>query len=157
MDEPSSFRVGDWIAGKYQIERVLAGGGMGVVLAARHVELDELRAIKILHRAHCADRGYVDRFLREALAMARVKGEHIVRIHDTGRLDDGLPYIVMEHLEGMDLARTLHERGPLPIGEAVGYVRQACETPSPPSAGVGSIARAREGWARLVTAVRTLF
>ncbi len=127
MDNLSSFEVGGWIAGKYRIERVLGSGGTGVVVAARHSVLDELRAIKVLHRCHCEHRSYVNCFLRGAAAMARLESEHIVHVHATGRLDGGAPYIVMEHLEGTDLARVVRMRGPLPIGEAVLYALEVCE------------------------------
>ncbi len=127
MGELSSVEVGGWIAGKYQIERGLGSGGTGVVVAARHVERDELRAIKILHRCHCGHRPYVNRFLREAAAMARLDSDHVVHVHATGRLDGGVPYIVMEHLEGTDLAQVVRTRGPLPIGEAVLYALEACD------------------------------
>ena len=69
----------------------------------------------------------VERFLREARSAARLKSEHVARVHDVGRLDSGAPYIVMEYLEGIDL-KALHERrGPLPAHEAVRHLLQACE------------------------------
>jgi serine/threonine-protein kinase len=67
------------------------------------------------------------RFLREARAVVKLRGEHVVRVLDTGTLEHGMPYIVMELLEGRDLAAELAARGPLGIVEAVDWVLQACE------------------------------
>jgi serine/threonine-protein kinase len=125
--EPSRVRVGDVIEGKYRVERILGQGGMGVVVAARHLALDELFAIKLLLPAVLGDATAVERFLREARATARLKSEHVVRVNDVGRLPDGVPYLVMELLSGQDLAQILAERGPLPPAEAITYVLQACD------------------------------
>jgi serine/threonine-protein kinase len=67
------------------------------------------------------------RFTREARAAATIRGEHVARVLDVGELDGGMPYIVMEYLEGRDLAQTLADRGPLPPDQAAAYVLQACE------------------------------
>ncbi|WP_437475995.1 protein kinase [Sorangium sp. So ce1014] len=118
---------GDVLLGKYTIERVLGQGGMGMVLAARHRELGELFAIKLLLPQAPASAHATERFLREARAAVRLKGDHIVRVHDVGRLETGAPYMVMEHLVGSDLQQVVLDRGPLPVDEAVDYVLQACE------------------------------
>jgi serine/threonine-protein kinase len=118
---------GDILLDKYRIERILGQGGMGVVVAARHVELGELFAIKFLLPHARNHPQAVERFVREARASARLKGEHVAKVHDVGRLPDGLPYMVLEHLTGKDLKLTLRERGPLPVDEAVTYVIQTCE------------------------------
>lgn len=102
--------VGQVIAGRYTVSAVLGRGGMGVVLAGRHVELGERVAIKFLNKEHAE---HADRFFREARAAARIRSEHVVRIFDVGRLPSGEPYIVMEHLDGEDLADRLHRAGPL--------------------------------------------
>ncbi|WP_437618817.1 serine/threonine-protein kinase [Sorangium sp. So ce1151] len=120
-------RIGDVLLGKYTVERVLGQGGMGVVLAARHRELGELFAIKLLLPRAVADAHATERFVREARAAVRLKGEHTVRVHDVGRLESGSPYMVMEHLEGSDLQQIVRERGPLSVDEAVGYVLQVCD------------------------------
>jgi serine/threonine protein kinase len=122
-------QAGDVIAGKYRIERVIGEGGMGVVYAARHVDLDELYAIKLM-RTEGDDAGDAEqskRFLREARACARLRGEHVARVHDVGKLDDGTPYMVMEHLTGVDLRKLFKQKGPLPVGEVVEYLLQTCE------------------------------
>jgi len=118
---------GEILAGKYRIERVLGAGGMGVVVAARHIELDERVAIKFLLPETLDNPEVVARFSREARAAVRIKSEHVARIIDVGRMESGAPYIVMEYLEGVDLASWLQQRGPLPVDQALDFVLQACE------------------------------
>jgi serine/threonine-protein kinase len=118
---------GDVLAGKYRVESVLGVGGMGVVVAATHLELHEPRAIKLMLPEALVSVESVERFLREARAAARLASEHVARVHDVGRLEDGSPYMVMEHLTGSDLRALLKERGRLPVSEAVLYALQACE------------------------------
>jgi serine/threonine protein kinase len=122
-----SIRVGDVLAGKYQVERVLGVGGMGIVVAARHTDLQELRAIKLMLGNFALHPEAVERFLREARAAVRLKSEHVAKVHDVGRLETGAPYMVMEYLEGCDLQQLLKSQGPLPLWAAVTYVLQACE------------------------------
>ena len=118
---------GTTLAGKYVIERVLGVGGMGVVVAARHIDLDQRVAIKYLLPETLANPEIVERFAREARAAAKIKGEHVARVLDVGRFDDGAPFMVLEYLEGEDLSQLLERSGPLPIADAVGYVLEACE------------------------------
>ncbi|MBX3209746.1 MAG: protein kinase [Labilithrix sp.] len=120
-------REGDLLAGKYAVERVLGAGGMGVVVAARHTQLDQRFALKFLLPAACEAPGAIARFLREGKAAARITSEHVARVVDTGVLDDGSPYLVMEYLEGADLGVVTEERGRIPAAEAIEYVLQACE------------------------------
>ena len=125
MDE--SVSIGDLLAGKYRVEKILGSGAMGVVVAARHEQLDTLVALKWMAPAAASERDLVQRFLREGRAAARLRGEHVARVMDVGTLETGAPYLVMEYLEGTDLAALLAERGPLPIRAAVEYVVQACD------------------------------
>lgn len=120
-------RVGDTIAGKYQVERVLGTGSMGVVVAAMHVDLHELRAIKLMLPGPLADAEAVGRFLREARAAARLKSDHVARIHDIGRLETGSPFIVLELLEGTDLEALLERESSVSVERAARYVAQACD------------------------------
>ncbi len=115
---------GETLAGKYRVERVLGKGGMGIVVAARHLELEQRVAIKFLlgERAEFS----TERFLREARAAAQVKSEHVCRVHDVARLESGEPYIVMEYLEGTDLAQKLKREGPLSVSTAATCVIEAC-------------------------------
>ena len=78
---------------------------MGVVVAARHLQLDERVAIKFLLPEGARESEAVDRFLREAKAAVKIKSEHVARVIDVGTLENGAPYMVMEYLEGGDLAR----------------------------------------------------
>jgi serine/threonine-protein kinase len=117
---------GDVIAGKYRIEKVLGAGGMGVVVAARHIQLDEKVALKFLLPEALAHPEAVARFLREARAAVKIKNEHVARVSDVGTLESGVPYMVMEYLDGSDLSAWLEQRGPLPLEQAVEFVLQAC-------------------------------
>ncbi|HEX5661078.1 MAG TPA: protein kinase [Polyangiales bacterium] len=115
--------VGAVLVDKYRVESVIGSGGMGVVLAATHLVLGSKVAIKVLRRTGASE---IARFLREARIAAQVKNRHIVRVFDFGQLPSGAPFLVMEFLEGRDLAQSL-EAGPLPVPLAVDYVLQACE------------------------------
>jgi serine/threonine protein kinase len=113
---------GTLFADKYVIESQLGGGAAGVVLSATHRELRQRVAIKVLR-----DAGAVasERMIREARAAIALQSEHVVRVMDVGR-DQGRVFLVMEQLEGADLASVLKSRGPLPVAEAVDCVLQAC-------------------------------
>jgi serine/threonine-protein kinase len=115
------------LGGKYRVERQLGEGGMGVVLSATHLELDAPVAIKVIRDELARNEEVVARMLFEARAAARLRSSHIVRVLDVARLESGAPYIVMERLDGADLASLLAESGPLPFQEVVDYVLQACE------------------------------
>jgi serine/threonine-protein kinase len=119
--------AGDVLAGKYRVEKVLGSGGMGVVVAARHVHLDVLVALKFMSEDALADKDLTARFLREARAAARLRSEHVVRVADVGTLESGAPYLVMEYLEGNDLSVLLANAGRQPIPSAAEFVVQACD------------------------------
>jgi serine/threonine-protein kinase len=122
-----NFQSGELLAGKYRVERVIGEGGMGVVLAARHEGLNTNVAIKLLREVALEHTDVVGRFMREARAAVSLRSEHVARVFDVGKLDDGRPFIVMERLEGSDLGEVI-EKGPLlPVPTAVDYVLQACE------------------------------
>jgi serine/threonine-protein kinase len=123
----SPVNVGDTLAGKYQVERVLGVGGMGVVVAAKHLTLGERVAIKFLLPQALARNDVVARFLREGQAAARLRSEHVARVHDVGKLETGAPFLVMEYLDGSDLGAVIRDKGPLSIESAVDFVMQACE------------------------------
>ena len=118
---------GDLLAGKYRIERILGAGGMGVVVAARHIHLDDRVAIKFLLPETLSNADAVARFGREARAAVKIKSEHVARVSDVGTLENGAPYMVMEYLEGSDLSDWLHQKGALPFDQAAEFVLQACE------------------------------
>jgi serine/threonine-protein kinase len=122
-----AFPAGTVLAGKYRIERQLGAGGMGIVLAATHLRLEERVAIKVLLPRLAANEEIVARFLREARAAARIRSEHVARAYDVETLEDGTPYIVMEYLEGKDLEQLIAVDGPFPPTRAIDYLLQACE------------------------------
>jgi serine/threonine protein kinase len=119
------FEVGDVIAGKYRLEQILGFGGMGVVVAAMHLELEQRVALKFMLPHAMTSPEATERFVREARAAARLRSEHICRVLDVDKLESGVPYIVMELMEGEDLASLLARRGSLPLSEAVDLVLQA--------------------------------
>ena len=120
-------KPGDVLGGKYAVERVLGAGGMGMVVAAKHVELGRRVAIKFMLQEAMTDPAHAERFLREARSAVRLESVHAARVLDVGRLGNGEPFIVMEYLEGRDLDAELQARGPLPPHVAVDYVLQVSE------------------------------
>jgi serine/threonine-protein kinase len=131
MPEPQApevpVREGDILAGKYRVERVLGVGGMGVVVAAMHTELEQRVAIKFLNASVAQNPLVVARFAREAKAAAKIKSEHVARVSDVGTMESGLPYMVMEYLEGHDLSHAIEQESRIAPGLAVDYLLQACE------------------------------
>ncbi len=123
----STLALGTVVAGKFRIERVLGEGGMGIVLAAHHLHLGRMVAIKLLKPEALAHANIVARFANEARSASRIQSEHVARVLDVGALDSGEPYMVMEYLEGADLLQVVRQRGPLSIEEAADYLLQACE------------------------------
>jgi serine/threonine-protein kinase len=120
------FAPGRVLADKYVIEHVIGEGGLGAVLKARHRQLDQHVAIKYLKPVAAARTDVVERFMREAKLAARIKNEHAVKVHDVDESPGGVPYMVMEYLEGRDLERAVAE-SPLPVTVAIDYVMQAIE------------------------------
>jgi len=118
--------VGDVVAGKYVIVRVLGEGGMGIVYEATHQRLRQRVALKMLLPTMLEHEVIVPRFEREARAAAQLRGRHVARVNDVDVTPDGLPYMVMDFLEGHDLQVEIEKRGTLPVGEAVDYILQAC-------------------------------
>ncbi|WP_437669932.1 serine/threonine-protein kinase [Sorangium sp. So ce131] len=118
---------GDVLLGKYRVENVLGRGAMGLVVAARHLALDERVAIKVLLPKYARDAEILQRFLREGRAAVRIRSRHVVRVADVGTLESGAPYMVMDHLEGKDLAAVLAQSGRLAVPLAIELVLQACE------------------------------
>src|SRR5262249_6018117 len=119
--------LGDVICAKYRIDSVVGSGGMGIVMGALDTSLNRPVAIKFLPPDKVTHTGAMERFLREARAAAAIQSEHVVRVFEVGTLPTGAPFIVMERLQGADLAQVVAQRGPLPISEACDYVLQACE------------------------------
>lgn len=123
----TTVNVGDVLATKYRVEKVLGIGGMGMVVAATHLELDQRVALKFMLPEAMRSEQAMDRFLREAKASVKLRSEHVCRVLDVGRLETGAPYIVMEYMEGQDFADTIQKKGRLLPSDAVDYVMQALE------------------------------
>jgi serine/threonine-protein kinase len=103
------FAPGQRLAGKYQLVRALDAGGMGVVWVAHHVDLDIQVALKVMRGPMEGDE-HAERLLREAQTAARLDHPAIVRVLDTGRTEEGEPFLVMELLDGEPLADVLARR-----------------------------------------------
>jgi serine/threonine-protein kinase len=125
MSTPSLPDVGDVIADKYRIDGQLGEGGMAVVFAAQHMLLDKPIAVKILSPDLPQTPIIIERFLTEARAAAKVDSPNVARVMDVGTLKSGLPYMVMERLDGCDLEELLRLEHQLAVGDAVDYVLQA--------------------------------
>lgn len=106
--------VGELLAGRYELEELRGSGGMSRVYRARDRQLGRLVAIKILHERYADDPEYVERFRREARAVARLSHPNIVMVIDRGEAD-GSRYIVFEHVDGEDLKELVARIGPLPV------------------------------------------
>ena len=122
----AAVQVGTVVAGRYRIERFIGKGGMGIVALARHVELDEPVALKFLRPELSETPEAVRRFRREGRAAARLRSKHIAKVHDNG-MHDGLPYLVMEYLEGESLGTMLSQLGPFGDWQVASYALQVCE------------------------------
>jgi serine/threonine protein kinase len=120
-------KEGDVLAGKFRVDKILGVGGMGIVVAAHHLQLDEKVALKFLLPDALKVPEAVARFDREARAAVKIKSEHVARVSDVGKLENGSPYMVMEYLDGGDLSGMLEKTGRLPIEQAVDFVLQASE------------------------------
>jgi len=117
---------GEVLAGKYRLERIIAIGGMGVIVQAHHLALDERVAIKFLTPEEGLKEESLIRFEREARASFKLQGEHACRVYDVGRHGD-LPFMVMEYLEGQDLGHLLEDQIPHAVVDSVDFVLQATE------------------------------
>ena len=124
-------KVGEVIDSKYELVRLIGQGGMGSVWEGRHVQIGRRAALKFLHPQVAHNAEIASRFLREAQAAAAIGSDHIVDIYDVGQLPNGVPYLVMEYLDGEDLASVLKRGGRLEPGRAVELILQLCEALEP--------------------------
>jgi serine/threonine-protein kinase len=120
-------RLGDQITASIRLVRELGSGGMGSVWVADHAALQTQVVVKFMHVQLTGDRDSVLRFSREAAAGANVKSPHVVQVLDHGIAPDGAPFIVMELLEGSDLAAHLERNGPMPLAEVDHVISQTCK------------------------------
>jgi predicted Ser/Thr protein kinase len=129
--------IGKLIAEKYQVERLLGVGSMGLVYRARHTLLEKTVALKIIRQDLAQDDETIGRFVTEAKAASAIGSEHIVEVFDFGKLPDGATYLVMEYLEGLTLGEALDADGGLAFEDAIGIaVRVAAALSAAHAAGV---------------------
>src|SRR5690606_9696823 len=119
--------IGQVFQGKYRVNAILGQGGMGVVAECTHLALNERVAVKMLRQDVLMDQDAVSRFIREAQAAVKLKSEYVARVSDVGTFENGVPYMVMEFLEGYDLGELLQQRGVLPVQWAVELMLQTAE------------------------------
>lgn len=120
-------RVGDVLEGRYRIIEVLATGGMGVILQAKHMRMGRDVAIKILHPHIAQEDNVVARFEREVRLAQMLNHPNTIRLYDFGEAENGLIYVVMELLEGADLKEIIAEEGPLSVGRSVELALQVLD------------------------------
>ena len=125
--EPEWPPLGAVVCAKYRVERLIGRGGMGTVMLAHHLRLDESVALKFLNPQAMKKPDVVARFEREARAVVKLKSPHVTRVLDVEVAENGTPFIVMEYLEGQTLAGLVRGGAALPVDLAVEYMLQACE------------------------------
>jgi serine/threonine protein kinase len=112
--------LGTSLNGRYRLEARIGSGGMSTVYLATDVTLERQVAVKLMNREVASDSDQLERFRREARAVAQLSHPHVVGVIDAGE-DDGRPYIVFEYVEGETLKERIRRHGRLPIPEAVAY------------------------------------
>jgi serine/threonine-protein kinase len=124
-EEPAvSLPAGTLIGGKYRVERLIGRGGMGSVWAATHVSLGQRVAVKLIARRFANSRDARQRFDTEAKAAAQLRSRYVVQVYDNGVTDNGVPYIVMEHLEGESLDARVARLGRLSLPDTARILNQ---------------------------------
>ena len=124
LQRPSDPLVGQTLAGKYSIEKLIKRGGMGAVYLGKHVLMDKTVAIKVLHPSLALDDDVVARFSREAKAASRISHPHAVSVTDFGESENGVVFLVMEYLDGKTLKEVIKADGPMALDRVVEIVRQ---------------------------------
>lgn len=119
LSPEDAFENGRVLAGRYRIDGSIGGGGMARVYRAQHLELAHVVAVKVLHASHSRDRETVLRFQREAAMARRLGHPNIVTIIDSGVLEDGRDFVVMEALDGETLDARIAREGRIPWRIAV--------------------------------------
>lgn len=125
FERPEESFEGQTVGGKYLVGRLVGSGGMGTVWLGQHVGLGTRVAIKFIRPQFAERPDARRRFEIEARAAASVDSKHAVKVYDYGVSESGLPYIVMEYLEGESLSEALIRRGPFPADESSKVIRQA--------------------------------
>ncbi len=110
---------------EYEILDVIGKGGMGAVYRARHVYLDEERAIKVVHSEFASDEGFVQRFIREAKMLVKLRHRNLVQLYEFGTLGESVFFMVLELIRGEPLHERVHRNQKMPFPEAVRLIREA--------------------------------
>ena len=121
---PEEIGVGDVLCGKYRVEGWLRRRRLTCSVRVRHPELGESMMLSHLPPWAASRPDIVAGFVRGARAALQIQCEHVARVTDVGRLSNGTPYVVTEHLDGTALDDVLRVRGPLPVAEAIDYIAQ---------------------------------
>jgi CheY-like chemotaxis protein len=119
--------LGTVLSDRYRVERVIGVGGVGAVYRATQIGLDRRVAVKVLKPELTDSRNAMERFAREARTAAGLQHPNIVTVHDFGRTPDGRAYLVMEFLEGLNLAQWIRAASPPDVGQAVGFLVPVCD------------------------------
>jgi hypothetical protein len=119
--------IGDVLANRYRVQRLLGKGGMGAVYLAHDEVLGDVVALKVISSAWATDQAaMVDRFKRECAAARKVSSPFVIRIHDLGEARPGLLYLSMEYMPGRTLSELITSRGMVPINDCVDILGQIC-------------------------------
>ncbi|MBS1766931.1 MAG: protein kinase [Acidobacteria bacterium] len=121
-----TIKEGEVFASRYKVEGVLGKGGMGVVLKARDLQLDEEVALKVIRPEHAVDADFLDRLKQEVKLARRITHRFVLRTHDFAEAD-GVAFVSMEYLKGVTLKRLLDDRGRLPLSLVLRIGRQVAE------------------------------
>lgn len=119
--------VGTTIDARYEVQRVLGEGGMGLVYKARHVVLDKPLALKVLRPDVSRDQEIITRFQQEARSASAIGNQHIIDITDFGTLKNGSTYFIMEFLDGTDLTGAIEDGGTIDAVRTVHVAKQLCQ------------------------------
>jgi eukaryotic-like serine/threonine-protein kinase len=124
LERTGDLLLGQTLAGKYRIEKLIKRGGMGAVYLGKHVLMDKTVAVKVLHPSLALDDDVVRRFSREAKAASRISHPHAVSVTDFGESENGVVFLVMEYLDGRTLKEIIKSEGPMRLDRAVEVLRQ---------------------------------
>jgi eukaryotic-like serine/threonine-protein kinase len=124
LQSPDDPLLGQTLAEKYRIEKLIKRGGMGAVYRGKHVLMDKTVAIKVLRPSLAGDDVVVARFSREAKAASRISHPHAVSVTDFGESENGVVFLVMEYLDGRTLKDIIRSEGPMSLDRATEIVRQ---------------------------------
>ncbi|MDB4966856.1 MAG: serine/threonine protein kinase, partial [Myxococcales bacterium] len=120
----SDGNLGRILMGQFELREIAGRGAMGTVYRAYQRTMDRIVAVKILRAEILKEPGVLRRFLREARAAARLQHPNIVTVHMVGETEDGVPYLVMEHIDGVSLEAICEAQGPQPLLRVISFTRQ---------------------------------